>query len=277
MNEGYPIAARLNVDVGCQFDYEVEIPTAAIFLVRPTAAGEQRIVEERWSSEPAIPFHDYTDIYGNTCRRLTLPPGRSTTRYGALVELPDEFDAFAPDARQLAPDELPDDALLYTLPSRYCLSDVLGDRAWELFGTTEPGWGRVQAICDWVNGHIGFAYGTSFPTTTAVDVYEKATGVCRDFAHLAVTFCRAMNIPARYCFGYMPDIDIPPPYSPMDFCAWFEAYLGGTWWTFDPRNNTPRRGRAVIARGRDALDVAMVTTYGPATLHEMTVLADKRG
>ncbi|GAC1572597.1 MAG: transglutaminase family protein [Candidatus Elarobacter sp.] len=272
--EGLAIAPRLKLDVGCTFDYEVEVETAAIFLVRPSAADAQQIVDERWISEPLMPFHDYTDLYGNTCRRLTLPPGRSMTRYDAQVDVAGELDPFAPAARQHAPDELPDDVLHFTLPSRFCLSDVLADRAWELFGATEPGWARVQAICDWVHGHIGFAYGTSFPTTTAVDVYDRATGVCRDFAHLAITFCRAMNVPARYAFGYLPDIDVPPPYATMDFCAWFEAFLDGTWWTFDPRNNTRRRGRAVIGRGRDALDVAMVTTYGPAMLHEMTVRAD---
>jgi len=270
------IGARLNLDVGCTFDYEVEVPTAAIFLVRPSAAGAQRIIDERWLSDPPTPFHDYTDLYGNTCRRVTLPPGRSSTRYDAYVEVVDEVDPFVPDAPQLAPDALPDDVLLYTLPSRYCLSDVLGDRAWELFGSTEPGWSRVQAICDFVHGHVNFAYGSSLPTTTAVDVHDNATGVCRDFAHLAVTFCRALNVPARYVFGYLPDIDVPPPYETMDFAAWFEAYLGDRWYTFDPRNNERRRGRAVIARGRDALDVAMVTTYGPAMLHEMIVRADKR-
>jgi transglutaminase-like putative cysteine protease len=192
------------------------------------------------------------------------------------VEVPDELDAFVPDAPQLAPDVLPDDVLLYTLPSRYCLSDMLADVAWQHFGTTDPGWGRVQAICDFVHARINFAYGSSLPTTTAVDVYQNATGVCRDFAHLAIAFCRAMNIPARYVFGYLPDIDVPPPYATMDFCAWFEAFLGGTWYTFDARNNERRRGRAVIGRGRDALDVAMVTTYGPAQLHEMLVRADKR-
>ena len=204
-----------------------------------------------------------------------MGPGRTRFAYDAMAVVPDEVDPYAPDAPQMPVEALPDDALLYTLPSRYCLSDVLSDRAWELFGNTEPGWARVQAICDFVHGHVNFGYGSSTPDTTAVDVYENAAGVCRDFAHLAVAFCRAMNVPARYAFGYLPDIDVPPPYAPMDFCAWFEAYLGGSWWTFDPRNNERRRGRVLIGRGRDALDVAMVTTYGAATLHEMVVRADR--
>jgi transglutaminase-like putative cysteine protease len=166
--------------------------------------------------------------------------------------------------------------LLFTLPSRYCLSDELSDTAWDLFGNTWPGWERVQAVCDWVHQNVRFQYGTSTPRTTAVDVYEKRVGVCRDFAHLALTFCRAMNIPARYTFGYLPDIGVPPPDEPMDFCAWFEAYLGGRWLTFDPRNNTRRVGRVVIGRGRDALDVAMVTTYGSHTLQSMVVWADEK-
>jgi len=265
----------VRVDVGCEFDYETQVTTPAVVLVRPFSTDEQRVLAERWVCEPGVPFHDYVDLYGNICRRINLGPGRLRFRYDATVVVSDEFDGYAPEAEQVAVEALPDEALVYTLPSRYCLSDVLSDRAWELFGATEPGWSRVQAICDFVNGHVTFGYGSSTPDTTAVHVYENAAGVCRDFAHLAIAFARAMNVPARYVFGYMPDIDIPPPYSPMDFCAWFEAYLGGAWWTFDPRNNQPRRGRIVIARGRDALDVAMVTTYGPVMLHEMIVRADR--
>ncbi|MDB5040452.1 MAG: transglutaminase domain protein [Candidatus Eremiobacteraeota bacterium] len=264
----------MKVDVGCEFEYGTEATTPAVVLVRPFSTDAQRVLEERWTSDPAVPFHDYVDIYGNLCRRLNLPPGRLRFRYAATVEVSGELDAFEPDARQLPVDALPDDALVYTLPSRYCLSDLLGDRAWELFGATDPGWTRVQAICDFVHGHVQFGYGSSTPATTAVDVFENAAGVCRDFAHLGVAFCRAMNVPARYVFGYIPDIDVPVT-SAMDFCAWFEAYLDGEWWAFDPRNNVRRRGRVVIGRGRDALDVAMVTTYGAVTLHEMIVRADR--
>jgi transglutaminase-like putative cysteine protease len=146
--------------------------------------------------------------------------------------------------------------------------------AWQLFGTMEPGWARVQAICDWVHSNIRFQYGSSNSLTTAADVCAQGIGVCRDFAHLAVTFCRALHIPARYVFGYLPDIGVPPPDDPMDFCAWIEVYLAGRWWTFDPRNNEPRVGRVLIGRGRDALDVAMVTTFGSPRLAQMTVWAD---
>jgi transglutaminase-like putative cysteine protease len=154
------------------------------------------------------------------------------------------------------------------------LSDVLRDQAWELFATTEPGWARVVAVCDWVHDTVQFQPGSSNALTSALDVWQSHTGVCRDFAHLGVTLCRSLNIPARYVFGYLPDIDVPA-YEPMDFCAWFEAYLEDRWWTFDPRNNVPRAGRVVIGRGRDALDVAMVTTYGAPILQVMTVWADQ--
>ncbi len=269
------IDARLRIGVGCQFTYEVQVPTPAIFMVRPAVMDEQQVAEERWQTEPHAPFHDYTDLYGNSCRRMVLPVGRSMITYDAQVDVSDELDPYAPDAVQHAAEDLPDDVLVYTLPSRYVVSDLLADEAWKLFGGTTPGWARVQAICDYVNGHLRFSYGTSTPSTTALDAFENRVGVCRDFAHLAVSFACAMNIPARYAFGYLPDIDVPPPDAPMDFCAWFEAYLDGRWYTFDPRNNERRRGRAVIAHGRDALDVAMVTTYGRAMLQDMVVTADK--
>jgi transglutaminase-like putative cysteine protease len=269
------IDARLRIDVGCEFRYEVEVPTPAIFMVRPEVAGGQQVGSERWILEPHSPFHDYRDLYGNICRRTILPVGPSTIRYSAQVEVTNDLDPFEPGAVQYPAEALPDDALIYTLPSRYCVSDLLSDEAWKLFGGTVPGWARVQAICDYVHDHLHFSYGTSTPTTTALDAYHNRTGVCRDFAHLAISFARALNIPCRYAFGYLPDIDVPPVDAPMDFCAWFEAYLDGRWFTFDPRNNQRRRGRAVIARGRDALDVAMVTTYGHAYLQNMTVLAEK--
>jgi transglutaminase-like putative cysteine protease len=170
---------------------------------------------------------------------------------------------------------MPGDLLHFTLPSRYCLSDELMGMAWELFGQTEPGARRVQAICDWVHDNIKFKYGTSNPLTTAADVLRDRIGVCRDLTHVAVSFCRAMNIPARYVFGYLPDLYVPPDPSPMDFAAWMEVWLGDRWWTFDPRNNTRRVGRVLIGRGRDALDVAMITTFGPAKFSSMTVWADR--
>jgi transglutaminase-like putative cysteine protease len=183
---------------------------------------------------------------------------------------PDDVDLSAP---QHPVEDLPDEVLLFTLPSRYCLSDALLNTAWELFGNAQPGWSRVQAVCDWIHDNIEYGV-KSTPLTTALEIYERRGGVCRDFAHLGVTFCRALNIPARYVFGYMPDIDVPPPWPPMDFHAWFEVYLGSRWWTFDARFNTPRIGRIPIGRGRDAVDVAMVTTWGAAQLRQMLVWAD---
>lgn len=264
----------LRLRVGCDFRFEVAAPTPALFLVRPTGAGTHRIRAESWESAPERAYHDYVDLYGNVCRRATLPPGSSTVRYAAEVDAADVLDPFDPSAPQRPVDELPDDTLVYTLASRYCLSDELGDRAWALFGPKQAGWERVQAIMDYVHETLHFAYGSSTTATSAVDVLANGAGVCRDFAHLAISFCRAMNLPARYVFGYLPDIEVVPLEAPMDFAAWLEVYLGDQWWTFDPRNNERRKGRVVIARGRDALDVAMVTTYGAATLHEMNVCAE---
>jgi transglutaminase-like putative cysteine protease len=233
------------------------------------------VIREEWTTQPGATYHDYADLFGNVCRRIVLPAGDVSLRYDAVVSTPPQVDAVDWDAEQHRVQDLPDEVLVYTLPSRYCLSDVLAGRALQLFGTAPLGRGCVQAICDWVHEHITFDMSASTPFTTALDVFESGRGVCRDYAHLAITFCRAMNIPARYVFGYLPDIDVPPPYPPMDFCAWFEAYLGGKWWTFDPRNNEARKGRIPIALGRDALDVAMVTTYGASTLNSMQVWADE--
>ncbi len=263
------------IRVGCEFSYEATWPTPTVFLVQPHKQAPQTVVREEWELSTTLPMHAYNDIYGNLCQRIQLPVGAHIVSYDALVEVSDTWDEVAPDVPQLPVEDLPDDVLLYTLPSRFCLSDVLSDTAWQLFGGSAAGWGRVQAICDWVHTNVRFQYGTSNRLTSAVDIFEERVGVCRDFTHLAVTFCRAMNIPTRYVFGYLPDIGVPPPGNPMDFSAWMEVYLGDRWWTFDPRNNRPRVGRVLIGRGRDALDVAMVTSYGSPTLKQMTVWADE--
>jgi transglutaminase-like putative cysteine protease len=265
----------MHIRVGCEFRYEATWPTPTVMQVQPYLHGTHQVLEEEWLCAPDLSMHAYNDIYDNHCLRFTLPAGESILRYDALVSVSGEYDDIDPSAAQMPIEALPDEVLHYTLPSRFCLSDVLSDTAWQLFGQTEPGWARVQAICDWVHNNIQFQYGTSTSITTAVDVLEKRIGVCRDFTHLAVTFCRALNIPTRYVFGYLPDIAVPPPDTPMDFCAWMEVYLGGQWWTFDPRNNTRRIGRVLIGKGRDALDVAMVTTYGRPNLQQMTVWADE--
>ena len=246
----------------------------AAVQVRPRSDAGHRMVSESWSTEPNVPIDEYPDIYGNLIKRLVMPQGQLSLRYDAVVSVPDEPDADPRGAPQLTVDDVPGDALHFTLPSRYCLSDQLMGVAWDLFGHAEPSWARVQAICDWVHENITFQYGASNPLTTAVDVLEQRKGVCRDLTHLAISFCRALNIPARYVFGYLPDLYVPVNPAPMDFAAWMEVYLGDRWWTFDPRNNERRAGRVLIGRGRDALDVAMVTTYGPAAFQSMVVWAD---
>ncbi|WP_326557453.1 transglutaminase-like domain-containing protein [Micromonospora sp. NBC_01796] len=261
--------------VGCEFRYAAEVETPAVFQVQPSGAAPASVLRQSWDMDPQTPRHGYVDLYDNVCQRLTLPSGTSTVRYDALVSVPDATEDVDLDAAEVPTALLPDEVLAYTLPSRYCLPDVLGDDAWRLFGKEKPGYRRVQAICDHVNDHLRFAYGSSSPTTTAAEAYAAGSGVCRDFAHVAISFCRALSIPTRYAFGYLPDMDVPPDPAPMDFAAWMEVYLDGRWWTFDPRNNTPRKGRVLIGRGRDAVDVAMVTTYGGPTLESMTVWAEE--
>lgn len=265
----------ITLRVGCEFSLLPEVSTHAVFQVEPRRAERAVLLQEKWTTDADLQRRSYRDGYGNLCERMDLPAGPSTIRYEALVEVPPGLDDADESAPEEPPSALPDDVLIYTLPSRYCLSDELGDEAWRLFGSTAPGWGRVQAICDHIHGNIAFQYGASSPLTTAVDIYKAGRGVCRDFAQLAVTFCRALNIPARYVFGYLPDIAIVPDGSPMDFCAWMEVWLGGRWYTFDPRNNQRRVGRVLIGRGRDALDCAMLTSYGNAALQLMTVWAEE--
>jgi transglutaminase-like putative cysteine protease len=206
---------------------------------------------------------------------LTTPGGPLALRYDAVVETEREPDPVHPAAPLVPVQDLPDDTLVYTLPSRYVQSDLLLEQAWDLFGHTEPTWTRVEAVCDWVHANVRYETGSSDPRTTALDVFGARKGVCRDFALVSVALCRALNIPARYTCGYLPDIAVEPPDVPMDFHAWFEAYLGGRWYTFDARHNRPRIGRVVIGRGRDAVDVALSTSFGPVRLNQMTVWADE--
>ena len=261
--------------IGCEFTYVAAIPTPVVFQVQPTTSAGVAISDGSWAAEPASPARAYTDLYGNPCMRTVLPAGRSSVRYRATAVVPDATEESDEGAPECAPGDLPDDSLIYTLPSRYCLPDVLGDEAWSRFGGLAPGYRRVQAICDYVHGHLTFQYGSSTALSSAVDVNTAGRGVCRDFTHLAISFCRALNIPARYVFGYLPDMDVPPDPAPMDFAAWMEVWLGDRWWTFDPRNNARRKGRVVIGRGRDASDVAMATTFGGPLLESMTVQAEE--
>jgi transglutaminase-like putative cysteine protease len=226
-------------------------------------------------TKPSVPITAYRDPFGNWCSRVVAPPGEFTITADAVVNDAGEPDAFAPHASQIPVESLPDSTLSYLLGSRYCETDLLSEIAWQLFGTGPTGWLRVQAICDFVHSHLEFGYEHARRTRTAWEAYRERRGVCRDFAHLAITFCRCMNIPARYCSGYLGDIRIPPVPAPMDFAGWFEAYLGDRWYTFDPRNNTPRIGRVLIARGRDASDVALASTFGSNTLESFKVWSDE--
>jgi transglutaminase-like putative cysteine protease len=267
------VSRRLSI--GCEFVHRSAFDVAAVFQVEPVADQKAEQVEADWAIDPDSPTRIYRDLYGNLCRRLIIPAGRSVITYRATMMVPDAVEDVDEDARELPADQLPDEVLIFTLPSRYCLPDVLGGEAWSRFGALPPGYQRVQAICDYVNGHLKFSYGSSNSRSTAADVHASGYGVCRDFTHLAVSLCRALNIPARYVFGYLPEIEVPPRDAPMDFAAWMEVYLGDRWWTFDPRNNQPRKGRVLIGRGRDASDVAMATTFGAPVLESMKVIAEE--
>ncbi|HSH61638.1 MAG TPA: transglutaminase family protein [Acidimicrobiales bacterium] len=265
----------MRLRVGCEFTFESIGPTPSVWQVRARPDDEHRILSEELEVPAGASSTSYRDGYGNVCDRLVLGEGSNRVRYDATLEVKDTPDEVDPGTPQVPVEDLPDDTLLFLLPSRFCLSDVLHGRAWELFGDGPAGAAKVQAVCDWVHDHIEYAPGSTDPLTTAVQVVESGTGVCRDYAQVGVTFCRSLNIPARYVSGYLPNINASVPEDPMDFCSWFEAYLGGGWWTFDPRNNEPRVGRVVIGRGRDAADVAMVTSFGAPTLQAMKVWAEE--
>jgi transglutaminase-like putative cysteine protease len=263
---------RAGFDIG--FSTDQRVPLMASLSVHASRNKDLRTAQ-RIFTQPDVPLYDYIDSFGNICTRLTIPAGGITISCGFVIEDPFEPDPIVPDARQLPLEELPDTALLYLLASRYCETDKLSDVAWSLFGNVGPGWTMVQAIVEFVHNHIRFDYAYARPTKTAADVYEERVGVCRDYAHLAVALCRCMNIPARYCTGYMGDMDLPAIVGDMDFSAWFEAYLDGQWYVFDARHNRPRRGRILMARGRDAADAALTTTFGPVTLSRFEVYTDE--
>jgi transglutaminase-like putative cysteine protease len=257
--------------IGCRFDYLAVGETPAVALVEPHSSVQGTILEERWDIGEPVRFRD---LYGNVCRRFVLSSALSTFSYDATVRISPEPEAMPGEAAlQHRVEHLPAHLLHWLLPSRLCESDALSDEAWRLFGDAPRGAAVVQAVCDWIHGNVEYGV-PSIQTTTVAEIFARRGGMCRDFAHLGVTFCRALGIPARYVFGYLPDIGIPGPFPPMDFHAWFEVYLGDRWWTYDARFNAPRIGRVPIGRGRDAVDVAMVTTYGTASLERMIVWAD---
>jgi transglutaminase-like putative cysteine protease len=260
------------VRVGCEFEHRTISPTPSLWQIRARPDGPHRVVREEWNVP--TPGGWYLDAYGNVCDRLSLPEGWSTVHYDAVAEVSPTLDDVDPLARISDIEDLPDEALLYLLSSRYCWPELVREFAWDQFGASAPTWERVAAISQWIFDNISFTPAMSTPSTTALDTFESRGGVCRDFTQLGVTLCRALNIPARYVAGYLPDIGVEVP-GPMDFCSWGEAWLDGKWWTFDPRNNARRIGRVVVARGRDALDAAMVTTWGNVELLRMVVWAEE--
>lgn len=264
----------MHVRIGCDFTYDSSFPTPTVFIVRPRERDTHTLLNEVRIVTPQIPVHEYIDSFGNHCWRLTTPQGQMRIYYDALAEVPPTPDPFLADLPGTSVEDLPDETLMFTLPSRHCPSDLVIGEAWELFGNTQPGWGRVQAITDWIHANITYGKGSN-ANTTGYDAYQARRGVCRDFAHISVMLCRAMNIPARYVCGYLPEIQVIPDPTPMDFHAWFEAFVDGAWRTFDARHNVPRIGRVLIARGRDAVDVAFSTSYGPSQLTNMQVWADE--
>jgi transglutaminase-like putative cysteine protease len=257
----------MRIHLGCELIYELPKPTPMIVMlnVHYSRAGYLKL-PDRLVTSPPVPIENYRDSFGNWCCRLVAPMGRFTLGTDAIIQDDGSSNPIDRNAIQHPVEELPSETLLFLLGSRYCETDCLSEEAWRLFSGTPPGWARVQAICDFVQQHVVFGYEHSRATRTAAETYAEGHGVCRDYAHLAIAFCRCMNIPARYCTGYLSDIGQSPPFAPMDFAAWMEVYLGGHWWVFDPRNNAPRIGRILIAQGRDAADVPLTYTFGPNTL-----------
>lgn len=256
------------------FSSPAPVPMILMLYTHPSRAGTMKRPDQL-RLEPDIPIQEFTDSFGNRCGRIIAPTGRLRLWNDAIVEDSGQIDPVNWNAAQHPVPDLPAETLQYLLGSRYCEVDRLSDIAWNLFGQTPPGWARVQAICDWVHSNIRYGYEYARSTKTAYDVYTERTGVCRDFTHLAITFCRCLNIPARYVSGYLGDIGVAPLPTPMDFHAWFEVFLDNQWYAFDARHNVPRVGRVLMARGRDAVDVALTTSFGSNKLEKFTVWANE--
>jgi len=266
----------MQIRAGYELVYDCPQPTPMLLMlsVHPSRSGDL-LTPHEMSFDPPVDATHYRDGFNNVCTRIVAPAGRLKISSEFIVGDPGTPDVVVPEAEQHPVQELPDETLVYLLGSRYCETEQLSDIAWQRFGAGPTGWARVQAVCDFVHRHIVFGYQHARRTRTAWEAYQEGVGVCRDYAHLAIAFCRCLNIPARYCTGYLGDIGTPPPYGPMDFAGWFEAWLGDRWYTFDARNNTPRIGRVLMARGRDACDVALSTTFGPNALESFKVWTDE--
>jgi transglutaminase-like putative cysteine protease len=273
-----PLAKKNDMElrVGHEVQYDFSQPTPVILMLNVHFSRVSDLaMPDHITLSPSVAVSGYRDGFGNWCSRFVAPAGRLHISADFVVRDSGLPDPVVADARQIPVEELPEEAIVYLLASRFCDSDQMLDLAWELFGKTEPGWPRVQAVCDFVHQHITFGYEDAKVTRSASEAYQERVGVCRDYTHLAVALCRALNIPARYCAGYLSYVGTPKPYPPGDFAAWFEAYLGGEWHTFDPRNNEPRIGRVLLAQGRDAADVPMTMTFGPHTPQSFRVWADE--
>jgi transglutaminase-like putative cysteine protease len=266
----------MRIRVGYEFIYSFPQPTPMILTVSiHYSRASDIIVPDHLTTDPLVPVSTFRDGFGNLCSRIVAPAGQIRIKSTGLVSDTGLLDVVVPYAQQLAVKDLPEETLVFLLGSRYCETDLLSPVAWQLFGQSQRGWPLVQTICDYVHNQITFDYQSARSTRTAWEAYNERSGVCRDFAHLAIAFCRCMNIPARYCTGYLGDTGTLPPYGVPDLAAWMEVYLGGEWYIFDPRNNAPRIGRVLIARGRDAADVAIATTFGPNTLESFKIWTDE--
>jgi transglutaminase-like putative cysteine protease len=266
----------MRIHIGCQLTYSLPAPTPLIALLNVHHSRVADLERPDWLvTNPAVPIESYRDGFGNWCTRMVAPAGVFVMGTDSVIRDSGQRDPVDVGAEQHAVEALPADTLHYLLGSRYCETDRLSDEAWRLFGNGPTGWARAQAVCDFVHRHIRFGYEHSRPTRTAAEAYFEGVGVCRDYAHLAVAFLRALNIPTRYCTGYISDIGETGPFGPMDFAAWVEVYLGGRWHVFDPRNNARRIGRILIAHGRDASDVPLTHTFGPNLLTDFRVWTDE--
>jgi len=265
---------QIRIGYALEYDHPAPTPMVLMLTVHPSRSGDL-VVPALLACDPLLPVETYCDQFGNLCSRVVAPSGRIRFSAEGLVQDSGQPDPVVPEAVQHPVQELPPETLVFLLGSRYCETDLLSDFAWNTFGNTPPGWGRVKAICDFVHNHLQFGYPFASVERTAWSALNEGRGVCRDFAHLAIALCRCMNIPARYCTGYLGDIGVPPVPDPMDFSGWFEAFLGNRWYTFDARHNVPRIGRIPIAYGRDAADVAISTTFGPGTLKTFKVWTEE--
>lgn len=266
----------MNIRLGFEIAYRLPQPTPMILTLHlhHSRVGDLERPDHLMTS-PAVTTSGYRDLFGNWCTRLVAPAGRFVVSSDSVVRDGGVPDTVAANVQQVFVERLPESTLVYLLGSRYCETDLLSDFAWKKFGSGPTGWQRVQAICDYVHRHIEFGYQHARRTRSAFEAFKEGQGVCRDYAHLAIALCRCLNIPARYCTGYLGDIGVPPPHGPMDFAGWFEAFLGDRWYTFDARNNVPRIGRVLMARGRDASDVALSSTFGPNELDGFKVWCDE--